>query len=184
MTAKSTNPKESTQLKRRDSQTILNLQEIPENKGSTLEQEEIEIIYPQSNIECEHYLTLNDLQKTNSELSELKKENAILKKEISKLETEKQSIQSSIKHDSAEAQKMLRTLNVEKSDMVKKCFPEMNLPQSQRTKKFEYCVKQNRNNVCKQQQNRTRCVKALSLINKIQKSERNQRWGFRIKLKR
>ena len=109
------------------------------------------------------------MQKAKSELSEIKKENAILKEEISKMETEKQSVQTSInsKYDSAETQKMLRTLNVEKSDMVKECFLEMNLPQSQRKKKLEYCVNQNRKSVCKQKENGNICVKA----NKVQKLE-------------
>ena len=109
------------------------------------------------------------MQKAESELSEIKKENAILKEEISKMEAEKQPVQTSVnsKYDSAETQKMLRTLNVEKSDMVKECFLEMNLPQSQRKKKLEYCVNQNRNNVCKQKENGNICVKA----NKVQKLE-------------
>ena len=85
------------------------------------------------------------------------------------METEKQSLQTSTntKHVSAEAQKMLRTLNMEKSDMVNECFLEIRLPQSQPTKKLEYCVKQNRKDTCKQQENGNICVKT----NTVQKSE-------------
>ena len=47
---------------------------------------------------------------------------------------------------------MLKTFNSVKSDMVKECFLEMKLSERGQTKKLEYCVKQNKNDACKQQE--------------------------------
>ena len=58
---------------------------------------EEEIIYLQSNIECEYYLTRNDLYNTRLELAECKKETENLKDKISKLERERKGIQQSVR---------------------------------------------------------------------------------------
>ena len=89
---KSTSPKEATQQHSRGKQ-----EQTPEHKESASEQTEIEITYPQRNIECEYYLTRNDLHMTKLELAECKKETATLKDKMSKLETEKENTQTSIR---------------------------------------------------------------------------------------
>ena len=88
---KSNGPNDINQKVRRDTQT-----QTDEKKESVSEQTEVEIIYPQSNIECEYYLIRNDLHKAKLELAECKKENATLKDKISALETERGNKQTSV----------------------------------------------------------------------------------------
>ena len=66
-----------------------------ENKIS--EQMELEIIYHQSNMECEYYLTRNDLHNNRFDFTECKKESEILKEKISKLERERKGVQQSVR---------------------------------------------------------------------------------------
>ena len=124
-----------------------------ENKVS--EQMEVEIIYPQSNIECEYYLARNDLHNTRLELAECKKETETLKEKISKLEREREGIQQSVrgyieiigqqteelsqlkgkleswerrKNDFSRSQRIGRTFDMETSDGIRADFEMSKFP--------------------------------------------------------
>ena len=89
---KSNSPNDIKQIVRRDTQT-----QTDEKRESVSEQTEVEIICPQSNIECEYYLTKSYLQKAKLEPAVCKKEDATLKDKIPALETERENIQTFVK---------------------------------------------------------------------------------------
>ena len=77
-----------------DYQNRTNIKVMPE-KGLTPQQSKTEIYRPQNNLEVENALWQQKLYTTKTELAQYKREKTILEEKVSRIETEKQMIQTS-----------------------------------------------------------------------------------------